>query len=259
MKGVVLAGGLGTRLTPLTRATNKHLLPIYDRPMIHFPVETLVDAGIEEILVVAAHGDLGDFRAALGDGRDLGVRYLTFAPQERDDGIVDALERAVDFAGGQRVCVIRGDTILERGIAPFVEAYRDQRSGARLLLTEVPDPQRFGVVTLDGDRIVDIVERPARPASGLAVTGVSLYDHDVFSICADLTPGARGAVEMTDVNNAYLRRGDLAFDTLEGWWSDADTFESLHRASCLVADARFRAERTLSVDESRLVHRARAA
>ncbi|RMD64708.1 MAG: spore coat protein [Planctomycetota bacterium] len=234
MKGVILAGGLGTRLRPLTKITNKHLLPVYDRPMIYYPIQCLLNAGIDEILLVTGGDHAGDFLRLLGNGKALGVRELHYTYQEGEGGIADALSLAEDFADGQRICVILGDNIVERSIRRPVEAFRSQPSGARILLKEVPDPQRFGVARLEGGRIIEIVEKPTDPPSNLAVTGIYMYDKDVFRFIQGLSPSDRGELEITDVNNMYLARGDLAYDVLEGWWTDAGTFESLLRATNLV-------------------------
>ena len=236
MKGVVLAGGLGSRLLPLTRVTNKHLLPIYDRPMIHYPLQCLLNAGIDQALVVTGGEHAGDFLRLLGNGKQLGLRELQYTYQEGEGGIADALKLAEDFAEGGRICVILGDNIIEGNIRGAVDAFRGQPAGARVLLKEVEDAQRFGVVRMEGERVVEIIEKPADPPTNLAVTGIYLYDADVFEIAATLKPSARGELEITDVNNEYLRRGTLAHDVLEGWWTDAGTFESLHRANCLVAE-----------------------
>ncbi len=236
MKGVVLAGGLGTRLLPLTRVTNKHLLPVYDRPMVHYPIQTLLNAGMDEVLIVTGGEHAGDFLKLLGNGKALGLKELHYTYQEGEGGIADALLLAEDFAEGGRICVVLGDNIIEGNIRADVAAYKAQPTGARVLLKEVPNPQRFGVPRLDDGRIVEIIEKPADPPSRFAVTGIYMYDADVFSISRKLTPSARGELEITDVNNVYLRRGDLTHGILQGWWTDAGTFESLHRASCLVAE-----------------------
>jgi glucose-1-phosphate thymidylyltransferase len=236
MKGVILAGGLGTRLRPLTLVTNKHLLPVYDRPMIHYPIECLLNAGINEVLIVTGGEHAGDFLKLLKNGKQLGVRHLEYAYQEGEGGIADALKLAEEFADGDKICVILGDNIIEGNIRRAAADFYTQRSGAKLLLKEVPDPERFGVVKLDGQgRIVQIIEKPTDPPSSMAVTGIYMYDADVFSICRALVPSKRGELEITDVNNAYLQRGDLSHQVLEGWWTDAGTFESLHHAACLVA------------------------
>lgn len=234
MKGVILAGGLGTRLLPLTRVTNKHLLPVYDRPMIYYPIECLLNAGIDQILIVTGGEHAGDFLKLLGNGKALGIRELQYTYQEGEGGIADALKLAEDFAEGEKICVILGDNIIERDIRHAVADFFTQRTGAKLLLKEVPDPHRFGVARFEDDRIVEIIEKPKDPPSNLAVIGIYMYDNDVFDFARDLKPSARGELEITDVNNAYLKRGDLTYDVLEGWWTDAGTFESLHRASNLV-------------------------
>ena len=240
MKGVILAGGLGTRLRPLTLVTNKHLLPIYDRPMVFYPIECLVNAGIRDILIVTGGDHAGDFLKVLRNGKHLGVQHLEYAYQEGEGGIADALKLAEDFAENQKICVVLGDNIIEGSIAKAAGEFFAQRSGAKVLLKEVHDPQRFGVVRFDGQgddrRIAEIIEKPADPPSNLAVTGFYFYDSDVFETCKTLKPSARGELEITDVNNYYLKRGDLTHNTLEGWWTDAGTFESLYRANRLVAE-----------------------
>lgn len=238
MKGVVLAGGLGRRLHPLTKVTNKHLLPVYDQPMVCYPIRTLVGAGIRDILIVTGGNHAGDFLRLLGKGKDLGLDHLSYTYQEGEGGIADALALAGEFAAGQRLVVALGDNILEDSIAPFVEAFARQPSGARLLLKRVRDPERFGVPEIRDGRIVRIVEKPAHPLSEYAVTGVYMYDATVFEIIDRLHPSARGELEITDVNNAYIARGEMEHDILPGWWSDAGTFESLHGASVLVRESR---------------------
>jgi glucose-1-phosphate thymidylyltransferase len=235
VKGVILAGGLGTRLLPLTRITNKHLLPVFDRPMIHYPLQTLINAGIREILLVTGGAHAGDFLRLLGDGREFGLRRLSYAYQEGEGGIAAALALAEPFAEGDKLCVVLGDNLIEGSIAPAVERFRRQARGARLLLKEVPDAQRFGVAEVAAGRIVSIEEKPARPKSRYAVTGIYLYDGRVFDVIRTLRPSDRGELEITDVNNAYLARGQLTCEVLEGWWTDAGTFASLHRAGNLVA------------------------
>lgn len=235
MKGVILAGGLGSRLRPLTLVTNKHLLPVYDRPMIYFPIACLVNAGIHDALIVTGGEHAGDFLKLLKNGKHLGLKHLEYAYQEGEGGIADALKLAEEFVEGDKVCVILGDNLIEGNIRGPAEAFAKQESGARLLLKQVPDAQRFGVGRFEGDRLVEIIEKPADPPSNLAVTGIYFYDGDVFSICATLKPSARAELEITDVNNAYLKRGDLCYDVLEGWWTDAGTFDSLLRANTLVA------------------------
>jgi len=240
MKGVVLAGGLGTRLAPLTRVTNKHLLPVYDRPMIYFPIQTLLNAGIREILIVTGGEHAGDFLKLLKNGKDLGIGHLAYAYQEGEGGIADALKLARDFADGDKICVVLGDNIFEHDIRKPAGEFFTQPSGGKILLSRVDDPERFGVVRFEGGEpgtpIAEIVEKPTDPPSEYAVTGVYFYDNDVFEICETLQPSDRGELEITDVNNAYLARGDLTYDVLEGWWTDAGTFESLYRASRLIAE-----------------------
>jgi len=236
--GVVLAGGLGTRLSPLTDVTNKHLLPVYDRPMVYYPIETLARAGIRDILLVTGGNSAGDFLRLLGNGRAFGLDHLDYVYQEGEGGIAAALALARYYATGKRIVVVLGDNIIADDIARHVESYRRQERGAKILLKEVDDPERFGVAELDGERVVGIEEKPARPKTRYAVTGVYMYDDLVFRIIDGLEPSARGELEITDVNNAYIARGELTFDFLQGWWTDAGTFESLLRANLLVAHQR---------------------
>ncbi len=235
MKGVVLAGGLGTRLLPLTRVTNKHLLPVYDRPMIYYPIQTLVNAGIREIMLVTGGNNAGDFLRLLGNGKEFGLRHLDYTYQEGEGGIADALRLAEYFADGEPVCVVLGDNIIERNILRAAQAFRAQKTGAKILLKEVKDPQRFGVPVLDGRRVVRIEEKPQQPRSPYAVTGIYFYDARVFDIIKTLKPSSRGELEITDVNNAYIEAGELTWDLLDGWWTDAGTIESLLLANQLVA------------------------
>ncbi len=241
MKGIILAGGLGTRLRPLTLVTNKHLLPVYDRPMIYYPIECLVNAGINDILIVTGGEHAGDFLKLLKNGKHLGVHHLEYAYQEGEGGIADALKLAEEFSDGEKICVILGDNIIEGNIRKAAGDFFTQRSGAKLLLKEVPDPQRFGVVEFEGEganaKVKRIIEKPENPPSNCAVTGFYFYDNDVFEVCKGLKPSKRGELEITDVNNYYLERGDLTHDVLEGWWTDAGTFESLHRASRYIAES----------------------
>lgn len=236
MKGVILAGGLGSRLRPLTLVTNKHLLPVYDRPMIYYPIQCLLNAGINEILLVTGGDHAGDFLKLLGNGKSLGVKDLHYTYQEGEGGIADALKLAEDFVDGGKVVVILGDNIIEKNIRSAVADFFTQPSGGKILLKEVPDPHRFGVARMEGDRVVEILEKPKDPPSNKAVTGIYMYDNDVFEICKAQRPSDRGELEITDVNNAYIERGDLTADVLDGWWTDAGTFESLFRASKLVAE-----------------------
>lgn len=236
MKGIVLAGGLGTRLLPLTRITNKHLLPVFDRPMIFYPLQALIAAGIRDILLVTGGPHAGDFLRLLGNGNEFGLTHLNYAYQEGEGGIAAALSLAEHFADGERVCVILGDNLIEGTIAPAAARFRRQARGARIVLKEVPDAERFGVVELRGGKVVSIEEKPARPKSAYAVTGIYMYDAQVFDAIRTLRPSGRGELEITDVNNWYLKRGELMCEVLDGWWTDAGTLESLHRAGNLVAE-----------------------
>jgi glucose-1-phosphate thymidylyltransferase len=235
MKGVILAGGLGSRLYPLTKVTNKHLLPVYDKPMIYYPILALVGAEITDILVVTGGNSAGDFLKLLGNGREFGLPTMNYTYQEGEGGIADALRLARHFADDQPICVILGDNIFERSIRPAVEEYRKQRRGARILLKQVPDPQRFGVPIIEGERVVKIEEKPRQPRSDFAVTGIYMFDNRVFEIIETLRPSDRGELEITDVNNWYIDRGEMTWSQMEGWWTDAGTFESLLRANTLVA------------------------
>jgi glucose-1-phosphate thymidylyltransferase len=236
VKGIILAGGLGTRLRPLTLVTNKHLLPVYDRPMIYYPIECLASAGIREILIVTGGEHAGDFLKLLKNGKHLGIKHLEYAYQEGEGGIADALKLGEDFADGDKVCVVLGDNILEKTIRKAVGDFFVQPSGAKILLKQVDDPERFGVAKIENGKIVQILEKPKDPPSNYAVTGIYMYDNDVFNIAKTLEPSQRGELEITDVNNEYLRRGDLSYSILDGWWTDAGTFESLHRAAALVCE-----------------------
>jgi glucose-1-phosphate thymidylyltransferase len=236
MRGVILAGGLGTRLRPLTTITNKHLLPVYDRPMIYYPIQTLVNAGIRDILIVTGGNNSGDFLRLLGNGRAFGLEHLNYTYQEGEGGIADALRLARYFASGEKLAVVLGDNLIEGNVRAAAAAFRRQPRGARILVKEVGDPHRFGCPVFEGDRIVRIEEKPAQPKSRFAVTGIYFYDPDVFQIIETLKPSARGELEITDVNNAYLDRGTLEWDVLDGWWTDAGTIESLFRANTLVKE-----------------------
>jgi len=236
MKGVVLAGGTGSRLFPLTKITNKHLLPIYDRPMIYYPIQTLVNAGIEDIMIVTGGRNSGDFLRLLANGKEFGLKHINYTYQEGEGGIADALDLAEHFADGQKICVVLGDNIIERDIRQAADRFRAQSVGAHVLLKEVPDAERFGVAELAGDRIAGIEEKPKHPKSNYAVTGIYMYDATVFRKIKELVPSGRGELEITDVNNAYIREGSMTFSFLQGWWTDAGTFDSLLRAANLVAD-----------------------
>jgi len=236
MKGVVLAGGLGTRLAPLTRVTNKHLLPVYRKPMIYYPIEKLVRAGLKEIMVVTGGPFAGDFLKLLGNGREFGLKEVHYTYQEGEGGIAEALGLTENFVEGDRVCVILGDNIFSADIGRGVEEFLSQKSGAKIFLKEVDDPGRFGVAELKGKNVIGIEEKPKKPKSKYAVTGIYMYDNEVFSIVKTLKPSGRGELEITDVNNAYLKRGALTYEILDGWWTDAGTFESLYRANKLVVE-----------------------
>lgn len=242
MKGIVLAGGTGSRLHPLTRVTNKHLLPIYNKPMIYYPLQTLVDAGIEDILIVTGGSSAGDFLRLLRNGKDFGLHQLNFAYQEGEGGIADALRLAEYFARGEKVCVILGDNVIEGSVRAAKQKFEKQERGAKVLLKEVPDPERFGVPVFEGHRIVRIEEKPKQPASPYAVIGIYFYDQTVFDRIRILKPSGRQEYEITDVNNSYLAESQLTHEILDGWWTDAGTFESLWRASNLVREQARRAE-----------------
>ncbi|HEX7286400.1 MAG TPA: sugar phosphate nucleotidyltransferase [Candidatus Angelobacter sp.] len=234
MKGVVLAGGLGTRLYPLTRITNKHLLPVYDKPMIYYPLQMLVDAGITEIMIVTGGNSAGEFLRLLRNGKDFGLQSVSFAYQEGEGGIADALKLAEPFVKGEKVCVVLGDNIIEKDVMAAKKQFEQQAAGGMIMLKQVPDPERFGVPVFEGKELVRIEEKPKQPKSSYAVIGVYFYDGTVFARARELKPSARGELEITDVNNSYLRERKLSYSVLDGWWTDAGTFESLFRASELV-------------------------
>jgi glucose-1-phosphate thymidylyltransferase len=235
MKGVILAGGTGSRLFPLTRVTNKHLLPVYDRPMIFYPIRTLVNAGITDILLVTGGHSAGDFLRLLGNGKDFGLKHINYTYQEGEGGIADALRLAEHFADNRPICVVLGDNIIETNIIRACEEFEQRPHGGRIILREVIDPERFGVPVFDGNRIVRIEEKPKEPKSRYAVIGIYMYDETVFDRIRRLRPSGRGELEITDVNNQYVEEGTLAYSVLDGWWTDAGTFESLLRANNLVA------------------------
>ncbi|MDD5224003.1 MAG: sugar phosphate nucleotidyltransferase [bacterium] len=236
MKGVILAGGLGTRMSPLTKITNKHLLPVYDKPMIYYPLQSLVEAGITDILIVTGGPHAGDFLRLLGNGSEFGLKHLNYTYQEGEGGIAAALRLAEYFCGGEPVCVFLGDNIIEGSIKAAVQEYKRQKSGAKILLKEVPDPERFGVAEIVKGKVKRIQEKPKRPFSNYAVIGIYFYDCRVFEIIKTLKPSGRGELEITDVNNRYLELGELSYSILKGWWTDAGTFDSLRRATNLVAE-----------------------
>ena len=235
MKGVILAGGLGTRLYPLTKVTNKHLLPVFDKPMIYYPIQTLINAGIDDILIVTGGNNAGDFLRLLGNGKEFGLKHINYTYQEGEGGIAEALDLAEFFAAGDKICVVLGDNIIEKNIRKAAEAFRKQKGGAKILLKEVSDPRRFGVPELKEDQVVGIEEKPKKPKSNYAVIGIYFFDVAVFDIIKTLKPSERGELEISDVNNRYIEKGLMTWDLLEGWWTDAGTFESLLRANQLVA------------------------
>ncbi|MBL7192067.1 NTP transferase domain-containing protein [bacterium] len=234
MKGVILAGGLGTRLHPLTKITNKHLLPIYDKPMVYYPIRTLVEAGITDITLVTGGNYAGDFLRLLGRGKDFGLTHINYVYQEGEGGIAEALGLCEYYIDEEPVCVILGDNILEKSIVHAVNAYQAQGNGAKIILKEVEDPHRFGVAELEGDKVVRIIEKPQNPKTNLAVIGVYMYDHRVYDIIKTLSPSNRNELEITDVNNRYIEWGEMTYEIYDGWWTDAGTFDSLFRANRLV-------------------------
>ena len=256
MKGIILAGGLGTRLRPLTKVTNKHLLPVYDKPMIFYPLEVLVDAGITDIMVVTGGNNAGDFLRLLGNGREFGLRHLHYAYQEGEGGIAEALALARFFVEEDRLCVVLGDNLIEDSIRPYVEKFKQQPAGAKILLKEVPNCERFGVPELEGDKVVKIYEKPQVAPSKYAVTGIYMYDPQVFDIIRTLEPSKRGELEITDVNNRYIEQGEMTYDILEGWWTDAGTIESLLRANNLVAQGKEKRSPVSNEKEEQSVERA---
>ncbi|MGB7060897.1 MAG: sugar phosphate nucleotidyltransferase [Candidatus Zixiibacteriota bacterium] len=236
MKGVILAGGLGKRLYPLTKITNKHLLPVYEKPMIFYPLQALINAGIDDILIVTGGNHAGDFLRLLGNGKEFGLKHLNYTYQEGEGGIADALALAEHFSDYEKMVVILGDNVVEGNIGQAVKDFRKQKEGAKILLKEVPDPQRFGVPEIVDGKLLQIEEKPEVPKSKYAVIGIYMYDGRVFDVIKTLRPSDRGELEITDVSNAYIRDGKMTYDILEGWWSDAGTFESLLRTSNLVAE-----------------------
>jgi glucose-1-phosphate thymidylyltransferase len=236
MKGVVLAGGLGSRLFPLTKITNKHLLPVFDKPMIYYPINTLINAGIDDIMIVTGGNFAGHFLQLLGNGKEFGLKHLNYTYQEGEGGIADALSLVEHFADDEDICVVLGDNIIENNIKQAKEDYEKQGGGAKILLKQVHDPNRFGVPELDGEKVLNIEEKPSNPKSDFAVIGIYFYDNTVFDIIKTLKPSNRGELEITDVNNHYINRGEMTWNELDGWWTDAGTFESLLHASNLVAE-----------------------
>jgi len=236
MKGVVLAGGLGTRLRPLTSITNKHLLPVYNKPMVYYPIEMLVEAGITDIMIVTGGNSAGDFLRLIGNGEDFGLSRINYAYQKGEGGIAEALGLTRGFVSDDRVVVVLGDNILQNGIKKGVEAFARQQKGARIFLKQVEHPWEYGIAEVDGHKIKRIIEKPQHPASDLAVIGVYMYPPGVFDIIATLKPSGRGELEVTDINNAYIQQGEMEYEVVEGWWLDAgENHEALLRANLIVA------------------------
>ncbi len=235
MKGIILAGGLGKRLYPLTRITNKHLLPVYDKPMIYYSIEMLVKAGIKDIMVVTGGNSAGDFLRLLGNGKEFGLKRIHYAYQEGEGGIADALKQARDFAGDDKMVVALGDNIVEKSIKGFVENFEKQKSGAKLILKRVKNPKEYGVAVIKGKKVIKIEEKPQKPKSNLAVIGIYFYPPDVFEIIEKLKPSKRGELEITDVNNEYIKRNDITYEILNGWWLDCgESKDALLKANLYV-------------------------
>lgn len=232
MKGVILAGGTGSRLFPLTKVTNKHLLPVYNKPMIYYPIECMVKAGIEEVLLVTGGNNAGDFIRLLGNGREFGLKELSYTYQDGAGGIAQALGLAEHFAEGESICLILGDNIVEFTIGDACKRFRHQGQGAKILLSQVENPRAYGVAEMEGDRVVKIVEKPKEPKSNWAVIGIYFYDGNVFNIVKELKPSARGELEITDVNNAYIARGEMTADKITGWWGDAGENIDFYLKAC---------------------------
>ncbi|MBU4589321.1 MAG: NTP transferase domain-containing protein [Candidatus Omnitrophica bacterium] len=236
MKGVILAGGLGKRLEPLTRITNKHLLPVYNKPMIYYPIQTLVEAGIKDILIVTGGAHAGEFLRLLGNGGEFGLKHINYTYQKGEGGIAEALGLAEHFVDNDKVVVVLGDNIIEKSIRQYVEDFEKQPKGAKILIKEVDDPERFGVPEIKGDKIINIEEKPKKPKSKYAVTGIYMYDARVFNIIKTLKPSGRGELEITDVINDYISRSEMTYSVLDGFWTDCGTHESLLKASNLIAE-----------------------
>ena len=236
MKGVILAGGLGSRLMPCTKVTNKHLLPVYNRPMIYYPLNTLVKGGLEDIMIVTGGNNAGDFLRLLGNGSEFGLKDISYTYQEGEGGIADALKLAENFVDKEKVVVMLGDNMIKDDISGAIKEFEKQPEGAKIFLKKVSDPERFGVAEIKDGKVIDIEEKPKNPKSNYAVIGLYMYDSDVFEITRTLKPSNRGELEITDVNNEYIRRGAMTYSIIDGWWTDAGTFESLYRASKLVAE-----------------------
>ncbi|MBN1298457.1 MAG: NTP transferase domain-containing protein [Actinobacteria bacterium] len=235
MKGIILAGGLGTRMYPCTKVTNKHLLPVFNKPMIYYPLLTMVKASLKDIMIVTGGNYAGDFLRIIGNGKEFGLKDISYTYQEGEGGIADALKLAENFAENDKIFVMLGDNIIEDNIKEDIKSFEAQPSGAKIFLKEVDDPERFGVAEIENGRVINIEEKPKKPKSNLAVIGLYLYDNTVFDIIKTLKPSGRGELEITDVNNAYIKKGNMTYAIIKGWWTDAGTFESLLKASNLVA------------------------
>lgn len=235
MKGVILAGGLGTRLLPLTKITNKHLLPVFDQPMIYYPIQAMINAGIEDILIVCGGNHAGEFLRLLGNGKEFGLKHLNYTYQEGEGGIAEALSLTEYFVAGDKMAVMLGDNIIEKNFRQAKEDFDRQDTGGRIIVKEVEDPRPYGVAEIADGKVVNIVEKPSEPKSNLAVIGIYFYDGSVFEIINGLEPSARGELEITDVNNHYIKRGEMAYSVLDGWWGDAgESFESMIETSNVV-------------------------
>lgn len=232
MKGIILAGGTGTRLFPLTKITNKHLLPVFNKPMIYYPIETMVNAGIKEVMIVTGGNHSGEFLRLLGNGREFGLKDIAYTYQEKAGGIAEALGLAEHFAGNDKVIVMLGDNIIQNNIKSAVTAFKKQKHGARILLKEVDSPESYGVANIRGGRITGIEEKPKKPKSNMAVIGIYMYPPDVFKIVKKLKPSGRGELEITDVNNAYIRKRKMEYSVLEGWWADAGESMDTYMDTC---------------------------
>ena len=236
MKGVILAGGLGSRMLPCTKVTNKHLLPVYNKPMIYYPLNTLVKGGLKDIMIVTGGNNAGDFLRLLGNGSEFGLKDISYTYQEGEGGIADALKLAENFVDEDKVIVMLGDNIIKDDISEAINEFEKQPKGAKIFLKEVSDPERFGVAEIKDGKVINIEEKPEDPKSNYSVIGLYMYDSDVFEIAKTLKPSKRGELEITDVNNEYIRKGLMTYSIIDGWWTDAGTFESLYRASKLVAE-----------------------
>jgi glucose-1-phosphate thymidylyltransferase len=236
MKGVILAGGLGSRMLPCTKVTNKHLLPVYNKPMIYYPLNTLVKGGLEDIMIVTGGNNAGDFLRLLGNGSEFGLKDISYTYQEGEGGIAEALKLAENFVDEDKVIVMLGDNIIKDDISDAIREFENQPEGAKIFLKEVSDPERFGVAEIKDGKVINIEEKPRDPKSNYSVIGLYMYDSEVFKIAKTLKPSNRGELEITDVNNEYIRKGLMTYSIIDGWWTDAGTFESLYRASKLVAE-----------------------